>query len=89
LNKDTWKTVELVVIAKKGKSHQVARSSLQKFGDNPKNISTSIDSKHRVIASFVYKHLQELYDILQDIKSIPHVIEDLKEYIDRNYTKET
>jgi hypothetical protein len=71
-NKNTWKLIEIVIIAEKGKSHEVATGFL-KYRDNAKNISTSIDSKHRITTCFLYRHPQELQDLLQDIKSIPHV----------------
>jgi len=73
LNKDIWKTVELVVTAKKGKSHQVTRSLLHKFKENANNVSTRIDIEHPLIVSFVYKSPKDLYDIIQDIKNIPYV----------------
>lgn len=72
-NKNTWKLIEIVIIAEKGKSHEVATGVLKKHRDNAKNISTSIDSKHRITTCFLYRHPQELQDLLQDIKSITHV----------------
>lgn len=72
-NKNTWKLIEIVIIAEKGKSHEVATGFLKKYRDNAKNISTSIDSKHRITTCFLYRHPQELQDLLQDIKSITHV----------------
>jgi hypothetical protein len=72
-NKNNWKLIEIVIIAETGKSHEVATGFLKKYRDNAKNTSTSIDSKHRITTCFLYRHPQELQDLLQDIKSIPHV----------------
>jgi hypothetical protein len=70
LKKDTWKTMRLEVITKKGKSHQVARSFLQLYGDNAKNISITINRNDNLSAIFIYK---QHHEILQDIKSITYV----------------
>ena len=65
--------VELVIITEKQKSYQVARLFLRKYRDNTRNISTTVDLKHHITARFVYRDLQELQDIIQEIKSIPYV----------------
>ena len=65
--------VELVIGPEKHNSYQVARIFLRKYRDNTRNISTTVDLKHHITASFVYRDLQELQDIIQEIKSIPYV----------------
>ena len=71
-NTGGWRTVEIAVIAEKGKSLQVTRSFLKK--DNSKNVYTKIHSSNHIItALFVYRYSQQLHDILEDIKNIPYV----------------
>jgi hypothetical protein len=72
-NTTRWRTVEVAVIAEKGKSLQVALAFLEKFEDNAHNFYTRIERNHNVTALFIYRHSQELHDIVKDIKNISYV----------------
>ena len=73
MNKNSRKLAEIVVIANKGKSHDVARVVMKQYTEDTRNITTTIDRKCNVIVSFVYGDKQELQDIIQDIKSVAYV----------------
>ena len=65
--------VELVIITEKQKSYQVARLFLRKYRDNTRNISTMVNIQASYYCKVCLQRLQELQDIIQEIKSIPYV----------------
>ena len=73
MNKDIESLVEIEIIADKGKSHKVARIILKKYRNDTRNITTTINRKHNVVVGFVYRHKQELQEILRDVKTVPKV----------------
>ena len=73
MNKNTGKLVEIAIIADKGKSHKVARIVLNKYRNDIRNITTTIDSKRNVIVGFVCRDKQELQEILRDLNTVSNV----------------
>lgn len=76
----SWKTAEVGVIAKKGKSYRLTRSFLQKFRDDQRNISTRIDIRNNITAIFIYKDSKELSDIYADIRGLSD-LKSVKSYV--------
>ena len=67
--------VQVKVISKKGKSYEVTRRFLREFRDNANNTYTTIDNKNNINAVFLYRRSEELRNLIEDIRSITHVVD--------------
>jgi hypothetical protein len=61
------------VIAIKGKTYELTRNFIQKFTDDPRNISTTVDYRNIVSAIFIYKQSRELCEIYSNIMDLSYV----------------
>ena len=85
---------EIIVYAEKGKAKEIIQNILQKYRyTNVLSISTRINHIHNIIISIVYKDSTEIYNIIENIKAMPHVItvewSELVEYMENSKAFET
>ena len=64
---------DLIINVDKGKSKQVAQYLLKNYKDNITFVHTRINSSHNVSAHIVYKNTQELYELIESVKTIDYV----------------
>jgi hypothetical protein len=67
------KTMKVDVTAIKGKKYQLARNFIQKFRDDPRNVSITVDYRNIVSAIFIYKQSQELCEIYSSIMDLSYL----------------
>ena len=64
---------DLIVNVDKGKSKEVAQSLLKKYKNNIVSCDTRINSMHNVAARIIYKDTEELFEIIESIKTMDYV----------------
>jgi DNA-binding Lrp family transcriptional regulator len=64
---------DLIVNVDKGKSKEVAQNLLKKYKNNVISCFTRINSQHNVSAHVVFKDTEELYELIESIKTMPYV----------------
>jgi len=64
---------DLIIAVDKGKSKQVAQTLLKKYENNVVSCETRINSEHNVSARVIYKNTEELYWIIESIKTLEYV----------------
>jgi DNA-binding Lrp family transcriptional regulator len=64
---------DLIISIDKGKSREVAQTLLKKYKNNIVSCNTRINSEHNVSAHTVFKDTQELYELVESIKSLDYV----------------
>ncbi len=64
---------DLIVNVDKGKSKEIAQSLLKKYKNNIVSCDTRINSQHNVSAHVVYKNTEELYKLIESIKTMDYV----------------
>ena len=64
---------DLIVNVDKGKSKEIAQILLKKYKNNIVSCDTRINSIHNVSARIIYKNTEELYELIEDIKTMGHV----------------
>jgi DNA-binding Lrp family transcriptional regulator len=64
---------DLVIGVDKGRSKELARFLLQHYKANILSCTIRINSTHNVMAHIVYKDSQELYNLMESIKSLEYV----------------
>ncbi len=62
-----------VVNVDKGKSKEIAQILLKKYKNNIVSCDTRINSMYNVSARIIYKNTEELYELIEDIKTIGYV----------------
>jgi DNA-binding Lrp family transcriptional regulator len=66
---------DIIINVDKGKTKQVIQRILQNYiQTNILSISTRLNHTHNIVVSIVYKGEDELYEIIENIKSMPNVI---------------
>jgi DNA-binding Lrp family transcriptional regulator len=66
---------DIIINIDKGKTKQVIQRILQNYRQrNILSISTRLNHMHNIVVSIVYKDEDELYEIMENIKSMPNVI---------------
>src|SRR5918911_1322659 len=64
---------DLIVSVDKGKSREVAQALLKKYKNNIVSCDTRINSMHNVAARIIYKDTDELFEIIENIKTMDYV----------------
>jgi DNA-binding Lrp family transcriptional regulator len=64
---------DLIVNVDKGKSKEVAQNLLKKYKYNIVSCDTRINSMHNVAARIIYKDTEELFEIIESIKTMDYV----------------
>lgn len=64
---------DLIISIDKGKSREVAQTLLKKYKNNIVSCNTRINSEHNVSAHTVFKDTQELYELVESIKTLDYV----------------
>jgi DNA-binding Lrp family transcriptional regulator len=64
---------DLIVSVDKGKSKEIAQILLKKYKNNIVSCDTRINSMHNVSAHVVYKNTEELYELIENIKTMDYV----------------
>src|SRR5919202_373524 len=64
---------DLIVNVDKGKSKEVAQSLLKIYRNNVVLCDTRINSMHNVSARIIYKDTEELFEIIESIKTMDYV----------------
>jgi DNA-binding Lrp family transcriptional regulator len=64
---------DLIISVNKGKSDQVSQGILRKYKNNVTYCHTRIDLTHSVLAHLIYKDTEELYDLIESIKTMEYV----------------
>ena len=64
---------DLIVSVDKGKSKEVAQNLLKKYKNNIVSCDTRINSMHNVAARIIYKDTEELFEIIESIKTMDYV----------------
>ena len=64
---------DLIVSVDKGKSKEVAQSLLKKYKNYVASCYTRINSMHNVSAHVIYKNTEELYELIENIKTMDYV----------------
>ena len=64
---------DLIIAVDKGKSKQVSQSLLRKYENNVVSCETRINSEHNVSAHVIYKNTEELYGLIEGIKTMEYV----------------
>ena len=64
---------DLIVNVDKGKSKEVAQILLKKYKNNIVSCDTRINSMHNVAARIIYKDTEELFEIIESIKTMDYV----------------
>ena len=64
---------DLIVSVDKGKSKEVAQSLLKKYKNNSISCDTRINSMHNVSAHVIYKNTEELFHLIESIKTMDYV----------------
>ena len=64
---------DLIVSVDKGKSKEIAQILLKKYKNNILSCDTRINSMHNVSAHVVYKNTEELYELIENIKTMDYV----------------
>ena len=64
---------DLIVNVDKGKSNEIAQSLLKKYKNNVVSCDTRINSQHNVSAHIIYKNTEELYELIESIKTMNYV----------------
>ena len=64
---------DLIVNVDKGKSKEVAQNLLKKYKNNVVSCDTRINSMHNVAARIIYKNTEELFEIIESIKTMDYV----------------
>ena len=63
---------DLIIAVDKGKS-KVAQSLLKKYKNNLVSCDTRINSEHNISAHIIYKNTEELYELIESIKTMDYV----------------
>jgi DNA-binding Lrp family transcriptional regulator len=74
IKKRGWRKGELLVLAEKGKSEEVAKKILLKYENNVVSVSIRIDSSSNIVAQIFYKNSEELHNLLESVKAMPYVV---------------
>jgi DNA-binding Lrp family transcriptional regulator len=64
---------DLIVNVDKGKSKEIAQSLLKRYKNNIASCETKINSEHNISAHVAYKSTEELYELIESIKTVDHV----------------
>jgi DNA-binding Lrp family transcriptional regulator len=64
---------DLIVNVDKGKSKEIAQILLKMYKNNIVSCDTRINSMHNVSARIIYKNTEELYELIEDIKTMDYV----------------
>jgi DNA-binding Lrp family transcriptional regulator len=64
---------DLIVSVDKGKSKEVAQNLLKKYKNNIVSCDTRINSMHNVSARIIYKDTEELFHLIENIKTMDYV----------------
>ena len=64
---------DLIVNVDKGKSKEIAQILLKKYKNNIVSCDTRINSMHNVSARIIYKNTEELYELIENIKTMDYV----------------
>ncbi|HEY6882453.1 MAG TPA: Lrp/AsnC family transcriptional regulator [Nitrososphaeraceae archaeon] len=64
---------DLIIAVDKGKSKEIAQSLLKKYKNNIVSCDTRINSEHNISAHIIYKNTEELYDLIESIKTMEYV----------------
>ena len=64
---------DLIINVDKGKSKEVAENVLKKYKNNVVLCDTRINSMHNVSVHVVYKSTEELYELIESIKTMSYV----------------
>jgi DNA-binding Lrp family transcriptional regulator len=64
---------DLIVNVDKGKSKEVAQSLLKNYKNNVVSCDTRINSMHNVSARIIYKNTEELFHLIETIKTTDYV----------------
>jgi DNA-binding Lrp family transcriptional regulator len=64
---------DLIVSVDKGKSKEVAQSVLRKYKNNVALCDTRINSMHNISVRVIYKSTEELYELIESIKTMDYV----------------
>jgi DNA-binding Lrp family transcriptional regulator len=64
---------DLIIAVDKGKSKEVAQSLLKKYKNNIVSCDTRINSEHNISAHIIYKNTEELYELIESIKTMDYV----------------
>ena len=64
---------DLIVNVDRGKSKEVAQNLLKKYKNNVVSCDTRINSMHNVSARIIYKNTEELFHLIENIKTTDYV----------------
>jgi DNA-binding Lrp family transcriptional regulator len=64
---------DLIVNVDRGKSKEVAQSLLKNYKNNVVSCDTRINSMHNVSAHVIYKNTEELFHLIESIKTMDYV----------------
>src|SRR5919202_2593556 len=64
---------DIIVNVDKGKSKEVAQNLLKKYKNNIVSCDTRINSMHNVAAHVIYKNTEELFHLIESIKTMDYV----------------
>jgi DNA-binding Lrp family transcriptional regulator len=64
---------DLIIAVDKGKSKEVAQTLLKRYENNVVSCETRINSMHNVSAHVVYQNTEELYELIESIKTMEYV----------------
>jgi DNA-binding Lrp family transcriptional regulator len=64
---------DLIVSVDRGKSKEIAQNLLKKYKNNIVSCDTRINSEHNVSARIIYKNTEELFHLIENIKTMDYV----------------